>query len=66
MSLASTLAADPELLINSLSMMCPFSIEEKQALLEAPDLAARAAMVGGLMQMAVAGDGGDGDNGTAH
>ena len=30
--------ADEELLINSLAMMCPFSIEEKQALLEAPDL----------------------------
>ena len=30
--------ADEELLINSLSMLCPFSAEEKQALLEAPDL----------------------------
>ncbi len=30
--------ADEELLINSLSMLCPFSVEEKQALLEAPDL----------------------------
>ena len=30
--------ADEELLINSLAMLCPFSVEEKQALLEAPDL----------------------------
>jgi uncharacterized protein len=30
--------AEPELLINSLSMLCPFSPEDKQALLEAPSL----------------------------
>ena len=30
--------ADEELLINSLSMLCPFDPEEKQALLEAPSL----------------------------
>lgn len=33
--------ADPELLINSLSMLCPFEPEERQALLESPDLVAR-------------------------
>jgi len=33
--------ADPELLINSLSMLCPFEPEERQALLEAPTLATR-------------------------
>ncbi|WP_085864314.1 LON peptidase substrate-binding domain-containing protein [Pseudooctadecabacter jejudonensis] len=33
--------ADPELLINSLSMLCPFEPEEKQALLEAPSLSTR-------------------------
>lgn len=33
--------ADTELLINSLSMLCPFEPEEKQALLEAPSLSTR-------------------------
>lgn len=33
--------AEDELLINSLSMLCPFDPEEKQALLEAPSLATR-------------------------
>jgi Lon protease-like protein len=33
--------ADDELLINSLSMLCPFEPEEKQALLEAPSLSTR-------------------------
>ena len=33
--------AEPELLINSLSMLCPFSPEDKQALLEAPTLDTR-------------------------
>ncbi len=33
--------ADDELLINSLSMLCPFVPEEKQALLEAPSLTTR-------------------------
>jgi Lon protease-like protein len=30
--------AEDELLINSLSMLCPFDPEDKQALLEAPSL----------------------------
>lgn len=33
--------ADEELLINSLSMLCPFEAEDKQALLEAPSLETR-------------------------
>lgn len=33
--------ADDELLINSLSMLCPFEVEDKQALLEAPSLTTR-------------------------
>ena len=33
--------ADDELLINSLSMLCPFEPEDKQALLEAPSLTTR-------------------------
>jgi Lon protease-like protein len=33
--------AEPELLINSLSMLCPFTPEDKQALLEAPTLETR-------------------------
>ncbi len=33
--------ADDELLINSLSMLCPFDPEDKQALLEAPSLETR-------------------------
>ncbi|MEM9708294.1 MAG: LON peptidase substrate-binding domain-containing protein [Pseudomonadota bacterium] len=33
--------AEDELLINSLSMLCPFEPEDKQALLEAPSLATR-------------------------
>ena len=33
--------ADEELLVNSLSILCPFESEDKQALLEAPCLSAR-------------------------
>lgn len=38
---ASLKEAEPELLINSLSMLCPFTPEDKQALLEAPSLSTR-------------------------
>lgn len=41
--------AEPEELINALSMALPFAPEEKQALLEAPDLAARRQLLEGLM-----------------
>jgi len=50
--------ADPEMLVDSLSMMCPFAVEEKQALLEAPDLPARAETLTTLMRFAIAGAGG--------
>lgn len=49
--------AEPELLINSLSMMCPFSVEEKQALLEAPRLSDRCETLTALMQFAIAAGG---------
>ncbi|GAB4196675.1 MAG: LON peptidase substrate-binding domain-containing protein [Thalassobaculales bacterium] len=50
-----------ERLITSLAMICPFSPLEKQALLEAPDLAARAEAMTALVEMAVAElPGGDG------
>jgi Lon protease-like protein len=50
--------AEPELLINSLSMMCPFSVEEKQALLEAPRLTDRTETLLALMQFTIASHGG--------
>ncbi|MHA1529021.1 MAG: LON peptidase substrate-binding domain-containing protein [Alphaproteobacteria bacterium] len=53
--------AEPELLVNSLAMMCPFSVEEKQALLEAPRLPDRVETLMALMKFAIA-SGGDDDN----
>ena len=47
--------ADEELLINSLSMLCPFESAEKQALLEAPNLANRRETLMTLMEFALAG-----------
>ncbi|WP_299840739.1 LON peptidase substrate-binding domain-containing protein [uncultured Jannaschia sp.] len=47
--------ADEELLIDSLSMLCPFEPEEKQALLEAPSLATRRETVVTLMEFALRG-----------
>ena len=46
--------AQAEMLINSLSMMCPFAVEEKQALLEAPRLSDRAETLTALLQFAIA------------
>ena len=51
--------ADEEMLINSLSMLCPFAVEEKQALLEAPRLAERRETICALMVFAIASRGGD-------
>ena len=51
--------ADEELLINSLSMLCPFDPEEKQALLEAPSLATRRETVVTLMEFALRGNSGE-------
>ncbi len=48
--------AEEELLINSLSMLCPFEPEEKQALLEAPSLSTRRETVVTLMEFALRGD----------
>ncbi len=47
--------ADEELLVNSLSMLCPFDPEEKQALLEAPSLRNRRETLVTLMEFALAG-----------
>ena len=52
--------ADAELLINSLSMLCPFDPEEKQALLEAPNLTNRRETLVTLMEFALAGGGDEG------
>jgi Lon protease-like protein len=43
-------ASGDELMINSLSMLCPFSPEDKQALLEAPSLATRRKILTTLME----------------
>ncbi|MEL6583208.1 MAG: LON peptidase substrate-binding domain-containing protein [Pseudomonadota bacterium] len=45
--------ADSELLINSLSILCPFDPEEKQALLEAPSLTNRRETLVTLMEFAM-------------
>ena len=47
--------AEDELLINSLSMLCPFEIEEKQALLEADDLSGRRRILVTLMEYTLRG-----------
>lgn len=49
--------ADDELLVNSLSMLCPFSLEEKQALLEAPHLTDRRETLTALMEFTCRGGG---------
>jgi hypothetical protein len=43
-----------EALVNALSMMAPFGTAEKQALLEAPDLAGRGAMLVALTEIELA------------
>lgn len=52
--------AEDELLINSLSMLCPFEPEDKQALLEAPSLSTRRETLVTLIEFALLG-GGDRD-----
>ncbi|QDY68351.1 LON peptidase substrate-binding domain-containing protein [Qingshengfaniella alkalisoli] len=52
--------ADDEMLINSLSMLCPFAAEDKQALLEAPSLPTRRETLVTLMEYALRG-GGEGE-----
>ena len=52
-------SAEDELMVNALSMLCPFAPEEKQALLEAPDLAARRGVLQTLIAFAVQSGGED-------
>lgn len=47
--------AEDELLINSLSMLCPFETEERQALLEAPSLVTRRETLVTLLEFALRG-----------
>ncbi len=47
--------AEDELLINSLSMLCPFDPEDKQALLEAPSLGTRRETLVTLIEFALRG-----------
>ncbi|MEO0676510.1 MAG: LON peptidase substrate-binding domain-containing protein [Pseudomonadota bacterium] len=47
--------AEDELLVNSLSMLCPFEPEDKQALLEAPSLATRRETLVTLLEFALRG-----------
>lgn len=49
--------AEDELLINSLSMLCPFEPEDKQALLEAPSLETRRVTLVTLIEFALLGGG---------
>ncbi|RPE64852.1 hypothetical protein EDD53_2616 [Pacificibacter maritimus] len=48
-------AADDETLINSVSMLCPFEPEDKQALLEAPSLSTRRETLVTLMEFTLRG-----------
>jgi len=56
---SSITRSNTEFLVNSLSMMSPYGPEEKQALLEAPDLKTRSEILVALakMQLATPGDG---------
>ena len=45
--------AEPEMLINALSMLCPFGPEDKQALVEAPSLPTRRETLVTLMEFAL-------------
>ena len=51
--------AEDELLVNSLSMLCPFDSEDKQALLEAPSLSTRRETLVTLMEFSLCGGPGD-------
>ncbi len=59
--------APGEHLVTSIAMLCPFPPREKQALLEAADLAARAELLTALVEMAaLQSTGGDTGGGTRH
>lgn len=49
----SIAAANDEVLVHSLAMLCPFAPNEKQALLEADSFAARGALLTALLEMAL-------------
>jgi uncharacterized protein len=51
--------APGERLVTTIAMVCPFEPSEKQALLEAADLAERARLLTAIVEMAVAGQDGD-------
>jgi Lon protease-like protein len=51
--------AEDELLINSLSMLCPFDAEDRQALLEAPSLSTRRETLVTLIEYALRGGTGE-------
>jgi uncharacterized protein len=51
--------AEDELLINSLSMLCPFEPEDRQALLEAPSLSTRRETLVTLIEYALRGGSGE-------
>jgi uncharacterized protein len=53
--------APNEALVNALSMMCPYGVREKQALLEAIDLKARGDMLVAITEMELAKAAGGGD-----
>jgi uncharacterized protein len=53
--------APNEALVNALSMMCPYGVREKQALLEAADLKARGDMLVAITEMELAKAAGGGD-----
>ena len=50
-----------ERLITSIAMVCPFEPSEKQALLEAADLEARAGLLTAIVEMAVLDQSGGGE-----
>jgi Lon protease-like protein len=54
--------ASNEALVNALSMMSPYGVREKQALLEAPDLKSRAEILVAVTEMELARTRGDSDN----
>ncbi len=61
---ASVDRASNETLVNTLAMMAPFGVAEKQALLEAPDLRARAETLVALTEITLSREGTAGDGPT--
>jgi Lon protease-like protein len=53
--------AEDEILINALSMLCPFAAEDKQALLEAPSLQTRRETLATLIEFALRSGGSSGE-----